>query len=212
MSGARSAPIRTTPTKRLHITTDDLVRASAASAVRRHRRGGARLLLRDALARGAGDAASAATSPPRARPVCPWSSTARAADDDMRANPRGGNRAGRLPLRSALLHRRPELARRGLALGGYISFSGIITFKNAEEIREVARIRPGRPHSGRNRRAVSRAGAASRQVQRAGLRASHGRKAGRSRAACRSTRLPRQTTEQFLPAVHKTVPRLDAAA
>src|SRR5690606_11962094 len=35
-----------------------------------------------------------------------------------------------------------ELARRALALGGYISFSGIITFRNAEEIREVARIVP----------------------------------------------------------------------
>ena len=32
----------------------------------------------------------------------------------------------------------PDLARRALALGGYVSFSGIITFKNAEEIREVA--------------------------------------------------------------------------
>jgi TatD DNase family protein len=31
-----------------------------------------------------------------------------------------------------------ELARRGLALGGYLSFSGILTFKNAEEIRAVA--------------------------------------------------------------------------
>ena len=31
-----------------------------------------------------------------------------------------------------------DLARRGLALGGYISFSGIITFKNAEDIRAVA--------------------------------------------------------------------------
>lgn len=31
-----------------------------------------------------------------------------------------------------------ELARRGLALGGYVSFSGIITFKNAEEIRQIA--------------------------------------------------------------------------
>jgi len=35
-----------------------------------------------------------------------------------------------------------DLARRGLALGGYISFSGIITFRNAEEIREVAAMVP----------------------------------------------------------------------
>jgi TatD DNase family protein len=35
-----------------------------------------------------------------------------------------------------------DLARRGLALGGYVSFSGIITFKNAEEIREVASFVP----------------------------------------------------------------------
>lgn len=31
-----------------------------------------------------------------------------------------------------------DLARRGLALGGYLSFSGIVTFKNAQEIQEVA--------------------------------------------------------------------------
>jgi TatD DNase family protein len=35
-----------------------------------------------------------------------------------------------------------DLARRGLALGGYVSFSGIITFRNAEEIREVAAFVP----------------------------------------------------------------------
>lgn len=35
-----------------------------------------------------------------------------------------------------------ELARTALALGGYISFSGIITFKNAEAIREVAAMVP----------------------------------------------------------------------
>ena len=35
-----------------------------------------------------------------------------------------------------------ELARQALELGGYISFSGIITFKNAEEIRDVAKFVP----------------------------------------------------------------------
>jgi TatD DNase family protein len=37
---------------------------------------------------------------------------------------------------------RPALAERGLALGAYISFSGILTFKNAEEIRLVAQRAP----------------------------------------------------------------------
>jgi len=36
----------------------------------------------------------------------------------------------------------PALARRGLALGGYISFSGILTFKNATEIQQVAAFAP----------------------------------------------------------------------
>jgi TatD DNase family protein len=35
-----------------------------------------------------------------------------------------------------------ELARRGLALGGYLSFSGILTFKNAPIIQEAARMAP----------------------------------------------------------------------
>lgn len=35
-----------------------------------------------------------------------------------------------------------ELARRGLALGGYISFSGILTFKNAPLIQQVAGFAP----------------------------------------------------------------------
>jgi TatD DNase family protein len=32
----------------------------------------------------------------------------------------------------------PDLARRGIALGGYVSFSGILTFKNGEELRQIA--------------------------------------------------------------------------
>jgi TatD DNase family protein len=35
-----------------------------------------------------------------------------------------------------------ELAQRGLALGGYISFSGILTFKNAAIIQQVATTAP----------------------------------------------------------------------
>ena len=35
-----------------------------------------------------------------------------------------------------------ELARRGLALGGYVSFSGILTFKNSAVIQEVAGFAP----------------------------------------------------------------------
>ena len=33
----------------------------------------------------------------------------------------------------------PELARRGLALGGFLSFSGILTFPKSEELRAIAR-------------------------------------------------------------------------
>ena len=32
----------------------------------------------------------------------------------------------------------PELAHRGLALGGYISFSGVVTFKKADALRDIA--------------------------------------------------------------------------
>jgi TatD DNase family protein len=32
----------------------------------------------------------------------------------------------------------PDLAHRGLALGGYISFSGVVTFKKAEALRDIA--------------------------------------------------------------------------
>ncbi|MGZ8417212.1 MAG: TatD family hydrolase, partial [Methyloceanibacter sp.] len=31
-----------------------------------------------------------------------------------------------------------DLAHRGLTLGGYISFSGVVTFKNAEALRDIA--------------------------------------------------------------------------
>ena len=55
-----------------------------------------------------------------------------------RRDPRGGNGEGGLPLRSPLLLVRSRPGRRGLALGGYVSFSGILTFKRSDELRAIA--------------------------------------------------------------------------
>ncbi|MGD9814025.1 MAG: TatD family hydrolase [Hyphomonadaceae bacterium] len=52
--------------------------------------------------------------------------------------------AGKGPLR-ILMHcytSGPELARRALKLGAYFSFSGIMTFKNANDVRDIARELP----------------------------------------------------------------------
>jgi TatD DNase family protein len=62
----------------------------------------------------------------------------RAADDDMIAVLEQETHQGVFPFVLHCFSSGAELARRGLALGGYVSFSGIITFKNAEEIRTVA--------------------------------------------------------------------------
>jgi TatD DNase family protein len=67
---------------------------------------------------------------------------ARAADDDMARILEEEHAKGAFP---AVLHcfsSGPELARRGLALGFYLSMSGILTFKTSEELREIARAAP----------------------------------------------------------------------
>ena len=63
-----------------------------------------------------------------------------------------------------------ELARRGLALGGYVSFSGILTYKTARGSARYGGESSHGPAAGRNRRAISGTRAVSRQDQRAGLR------------------------------------------
>ncbi|HEY0919065.1 TatD family hydrolase [Devosia sp.] len=63
---------------------------------------------------------------------------ARAADDDVAAILEQEAEQGPFPFVLHCFTGGAELARRGLALGGYLSFSGIITFKNAEEIRAIA--------------------------------------------------------------------------
>jgi len=56
----------------------------------------------------------------------------------------------------------PDEARRCLALDAFLSFSGIVTFKSADDVRAAAGAVPARPSSGRDRRAVPGAGAAPR--------------------------------------------------
>lgn len=66
----------------------------------------------------------------------------RAADDDMAAILEEESGQGAFPFLLHCFTAGMDLAQRALALGGYVSFSGIITFRNAEEIREVAKIVP----------------------------------------------------------------------
>ncbi len=66
----------------------------------------------------------------------------RSADDDMAAILEEESGQGAFPFVLHCFTAGADLAKRALALGGYVSFSGIITFRNAEEIREVAKIVP----------------------------------------------------------------------
>jgi len=67
---------------------------------------------------------------------------ARDADDDMAAILEDESEKGAFPFVLHCFSSGIELARRGLALGGYVSFSGILTFKNAATIQEVAEFAP----------------------------------------------------------------------
>lgn len=68
---------------------------------------------------------------------------ARAADDDIGAILEDETaRNGAFPFLLHCFASGPELARRALALGGYLSFSGIATFPKCEDIRSVAAAAP----------------------------------------------------------------------
>ena len=66
----------------------------------------------------------------------------RSADEDMAAILEEEHGQGAFPFVLHCFTAGAELAQRALALGGYISFSGIMTFRNAEEIRAVAKSVP----------------------------------------------------------------------
>lgn len=64
---------------------------------------------------------------------------ARSADEDMAAILRDETGKGAFPFILHCFSSGAELARVGVELGGYVSFSGIVTFKNSGELRDIAK-------------------------------------------------------------------------
>jgi TatD DNase family protein len=62
----------------------------------------------------------------------------READDDMAAILEEETARGAFPFVLHCFTGGADLARRGVALGGYVSFSGILTFKNSQALRDIA--------------------------------------------------------------------------
>ena len=67
---------------------------------------------------------------------------ARSADDEMIAILEEESGKGAFPFILHCFSSGRKLAEAGVALGGYVSFSGILTFKNSEDIRAIARTVP----------------------------------------------------------------------
>ena len=68
---------------------------------------------------------------------------ARDADDDMAAILREETQTGAFPFVLHCFSSGRALAETGIELGGYVSFSGILAFKNSTELRDIARDLPG---------------------------------------------------------------------
>ena len=134
----------------------------------------------------------------------------READDDMARILEEETGKGAFP---AVLHcftGGPELARRAIALGLSISFTGILTFKKSDELRAIAASLPADRILVETDAPYLAPGTLSRQAQRAGL---CGRdRQGAGGGARRQLRRDRPADHrEFLPAVPK-VPRPAAAA
>ncbi|MEO9338889.1 TatD family hydrolase [Mesorhizobium sp. SB112] len=64
---------------------------------------------------------------------------ARSADDDMESILREETESGAFPFILHCFSSGRKLAEAGIELGGYVSFSGILTFRNSEELRAIAK-------------------------------------------------------------------------
>jgi hypothetical protein len=94
--------------------------------------------------------------------ACRSSFTARDADDDMIRDPRRRRQGrGPFPFIFHCFSSGRRLAEVGVELGGYVSFSGILTFKKSEELRDDRKPISDRSAARRDRRALSCAEAAS---------------------------------------------------
>ncbi len=89
-----------------------------------------------------------------------------------------------------------RLAEVAIRMGGYVSFSGILTFPKSNELRDDRARSSGRAPAGRDRRALSRPGAGARQAERAGQCAPHRVGAGGA-SRCHARRLGRPHHRQF---------------
>jgi TatD DNase family protein len=127
--------------KELHIQTDDLVRLSAHPRCVAIGEAGLDYFYDNAPreAQATGLRRHIAASRITGLPLVIHS---RKCDDDMAAILTEETGQGAFPFVLHCFTAGQDLARTALDLGGYISFSGIITFKNAEDIREVARFVP----------------------------------------------------------------------
>jgi TatD DNase family protein len=139
-SGARSAPIRTMPARKPTSRPTICLRLANTSGSIAIGEAGLDYFYdkapRDAQAQG-----FAPTSPPRG-PGLPLVIHARDADDDMAAILEEETGKGAFPFVLHCFSSGRGLAETGVKLGGYVSFSGILTFKKSEDLRAIARDLP----------------------------------------------------------------------
>ncbi|OCP24220.1 MULTISPECIES: TatD family hydrolase [unclassified Ensifer] len=125
----------------LDITVDDLIRLSAHPKVVAIGEAGLDYFYdnapRDAQAEGLRRHIAAAR-----QTGLPLVIHSRSADEDMAAILTEETGRGAFPFLLHCFSSGPELARVGVELGGYVSFSGILTFPKSEELREIAKTVP----------------------------------------------------------------------
>ncbi|MCK3777537.1 TatD family hydrolase [Ensifer sesbaniae] len=125
----------------LDVTTEDLVRLSAHPKVVAIGEAGLDYFYdnapRDAQAEGLRRHIAAARET-----GLPLVIHSRSADEDMAAILTEETGKGAFPFLLHCFSSGPDLARVGVELGGYVSFSGILTFPKSEELREIAKTVP----------------------------------------------------------------------